>query len=146
MSRKYLQGEYEVQNWDKYIGTKKPTYRSSYEREVMLFLDRAPSVIKWGAEMIIVPYYNEAKQREARYYVDIYVKYETRRGELREEIIEIKPYAQTQKPKRGRKSERTWLNENLTYLENMCKWTAAKKYAEERGWHFRILTENSIFR
>ena len=146
MARKYTQGIYEVQHKDRYVGTKDPRYLSSYELEVFKFLDRAPSVIKWGAEVVVVKYYNEVKQRPARYIVDVYVKYTTRQGELKEELIEIKPLSQVKKPVRGRKRQDVYDEEVLTYIQNMNKWTAAKKYAEERKWNFRILTENSIFR
>ena len=146
MARNYRQGKYKVANKEKYVGTADPTYRSSYELEVFQFLDRAPAVIKWGAEVIVVPYFNESKGRKARYIVDVYVKYKNRQGELREELIEIKPMSQVKKPVRGKKRQDVYDNEVLTYVENLCKWTAAKKYAEKRKWTFRILTENSIFR
>jgi len=145
MARSYKQGKYEVQNWDKYIGTKTPRYLSSYEKSVFEFLDRSPAVKKWGSEVVVVPYYNTVKQRKARYLVDIYVEYENKHG-IQKELLEIKPYNQTQPVKKGNKKESTYIEESLTYQQNTDKWKAASKYAEERGWKFKILTERSIFR
>lgn len=146
MARNYQQGKYEIQNWDKYIGTKNPRYLSSYELEVFKWMDKSKAVLKWGAEVVVVPYYNPVKDRAARYIVDIYVEYKNRNGEVKKELLEIKPSSQVVLSKRGGKSKKTYLEEQLTYNTNMAKWHAAKKYAEERGWQFRILTEKSIFR
>lgn len=148
MSRNYHQGEYEIKNWDKYAGTKNPRFLSSYEKYAFEYFDRSPAVIKWGAELVVVEYYNPVKQRKARYIVDIYVKYKDKNGVIREELIEIKPHSQTVPPTRGKgkRSEATFLTESMTWAVNSAKWAAAQKYAEERGWRFGVLTEKSLFR
>jgi len=146
MPRQYNQGTYKVKNMDKYVGKKHPRYLSSYEYHMFSFLDRSPAVVKWGAEMVVVPYYNEVKKRKARYIVDVYVKYKDKDGNFKEELIEIKPFDQTQPPKRGRKRKDVYMEEMFTYIQNQNKWEAAQKYAEERGWEFRIMTENSLFK
>lgn len=142
-----MQGNYEVQNKSKYVGTdKNPRYLSSYELEVFQFLDKHPSILEWGAEVVVVPYFNPVKQRKARYIVDIYVKYRKKSGEVVTELIEIKPTKDCVAPKKtGRKKNATYVRESATWITNQAKWAAAKKYAEERGMKFRILTENSIF-
>ena len=30
-------------------------------------------------------------------------------------------------------------------MKNQAKWEAANRYAKERGWEFKILTEDNIF-
>lgn len=148
MARNYKQGTYEVKNKDKYIGTKDPRYLSSFELAVWQWCDRSPSVVKWGAEVVVVDYFNPVKNRKARYIVDLYLKYVNKQGETREEIIEIKPVDQCRPPKKGRgkKAESTFLQESLTWATNQAKWEAATKYATDRKWTFRLLTEQSIFK
>lgn len=147
MAREYKQGRYEVQNKQKYVGTKTNVrYLSSYELEFFRWADRCPAVIQWSTETVIVPYYHPLKQRKARYIVDVYIKYQTKTGELKEELIEIKPILQCQRPKKGKKSTKTYEDQMAVWIVNEAKWMAAKKYAEERGWRFRLITENSIFR
>lgn len=151
MARNYKQGIYEVVNKEKYIGIRNPRFLSSYELKVFTDLDRHPDVIKWGAEVVIVPYLNptritkDGSMRKSRYIVDIYVKYRARDGELREEIIEIKPSHETVEPKRGKKKQSSYDRQLLTFMQNSAKWEAAKRYAEDRGMTFRILTEKEIF-
>ena len=142
----YKQGVYEVKNKDKYLGTKNPRYLSSYELRVFQYLDTSPHVIKWGAEVVVIPYYSPVDEANRRYMVDIYVEYKKPNGKISKELIEIKPSQQTKKPRKGkRKKEKTYLKELYTYNVNIAKWMAAKKYAEERGWKFRLLTEENIF-
>jgi len=143
---KYKQGVYKVKNKEKYLGTKDPRYLSSYELKFFQWADRSKSVTKWGAEVVVVPYFNEPKDRNARYIVDIYLEYVDKNGKVQRELIEIKPLAQALPPKRGKKRKDIYENEVLTYIQNQNKWQAATDYANERGWKFRILTENSIFK
>lgn len=148
MARNYQQGVYTLKNRDKYIGTKDPRYLSSFELRTWEWCDRSPAVLKWGAEVVVVEYFNPVKNRKARYIVDLYLKYVNKRGEIKEEIIEIKPHAQCSAPKKGRgkKAESTFIQESLTWATNSAKWEAAEKYATARGWAFRLLTEKSIFK
>jgi hypothetical protein len=113
-SKNYKQGKYEIKNWGKYIGTKNPRYLSSYELEVFKWMDRSNAVIKWGSETVVVPYYNHVKGRMARYMVDIYVEYKTRDGEIKKELIEIKPSKNVSQPRRGNKKESAYIQEQLT--------------------------------
>lgn len=142
-----IQGTYEVQNKDKYVGKKDPRFLSSYELQTFRWMDFHESIIEWGAECVIVPYYNPVKQRKARYIVDVYCKYVDKNGNTKTRIVEIKPYNQTLPPVEGkRKRKDVFENEQMTYLQNVAKWEAATKYAEERGWEFKVITEYNIFR
>lgn len=153
MPRNYNQGKYEVQNKSKYVGDpEKVRYLSSYELEFFKWADRSPAVIKWGSEVVVVKYRHPFKQTESgkprisRYIVDIYIEYKDRSGKVYKELIEIKPESQCKKPRRGRKKESTFLEEQLTWDVNQAKWEAATHYAKERGWRFQVLTESAIFR
>ena len=61
-------------------------------------------------------------------------------------LVEIKPHSQTLKPerKKGKKME-SFLNECYVYQVNMDKWMHAKKFAEERGWEFIVMTEEQLY-
>lgn len=146
MPRKYHQGVYEIKNWEKYKGTKCPRFLSSYEEHTYSWADRTPAVLEWSVETIVVPYYNPIKQRKARYIVDLWLKYKDKNGNIRIDLIEIKPSSQVQKVKRGKKQKHVYEEEMMTWAVNQAKWQAAAAYAEERGWTFRLLTEKSIFR
>ena len=146
MSR-YKQGTYPVKNYDKYLGTSDPRYLSGYELHVFEYLDRSPHVTAWGAEIIVVPYYSHVDERNRRYMVDLYVEYTKPDGDKRVELIEIKPHAQTIQPiKKQGKKRSTYMRELYTFNVNIAKWIAAQKYAAERGWTFRLLTEKNIFK
>lgn len=144
--KNFLKDKYEVKNKDKYRGDPdKVIYRSSYEKRVFEWCDRSPSVLEWSSENIVVPYFDPVKNKKRRYVVDLWMKYKNKKGEIKTELIEIKPMSQVQKPVKGRKKDSTYINEVLTHTTNVSKWDAAEKFSKERGWGFRILTEESIF-
>lgn len=110
------------------------------------FCDGNPNVLKWGGEVSVVEYFDPTKNTVRRYYVDLYIKYRNKAGQIIEEIVEVKPFAQTQPPKASRGKKRTTVVQELTtYQTNIAKWSAAAQYAKERGWRFRIITEHDIF-
>jgi hypothetical protein len=143
----YHQGTYEVKNKDKYVGSTNPRFMSSWELVLFKFFDNNPNVKKWGAENVIIPYYSHADERNRRYMVDLFVEYENKDGKIVRELLEVKPYAQTQPPtKSGRKKRSTYLKEVYTYQVNIDKWSAAASYAKKRKMQFRVLTEKDIFK
>ena len=112
----------------------------------MVFFDLHDSIIQWGSEEVVVPYFWELDGRMHRYFPDFIVAMKTRNG-VQKMMIEVKPYCQTIEPKKtSRKREKTFLNEVETYTKNKAKWKAAEQYCKERGWFFRIITENEIFK
>lgn len=143
----YKQGIYEVVNKDKYIGEKNPRFLSSWEYHVFRYLDFHPSVIKWGSEVVVIKYENPVKDKVSRYMVDIYLQYTTSSGAIKEEICEIKPYKETIEPqKRSNQKKHVYERQLATYLQNHAKWEAAKEYARQRNWNWRILTEYELFK
>ncbi len=147
MSKNFHQGRYQVQNVAKYIGKDKtPRFLSSWELEVFRKFDLSSAVIAWGAEAVIIQYFNPVTQKKSRYIIDIYVKYKNSKGKTIEELVEIKPYKETQKPRNTRgKKRNSVVYENATYIRNKAKWAAAEIYAKEHGMTFRLLTERGIF-
>jgi len=154
MGNNYRQGIYEVINKSKYVGVKNPRYMSSWELRVFEYFDRNPNVVEWGAETVIVPYISQADMcdqfpngKPRRYLIDLYVKFRNRSGNIVKQLIEIKPFAQTQQPKPTRgKRKNTYLKEVYTYQVNTDKWIAAAKFAKDRKMLFRIITEKDIFK
>ena len=130
---------------EKYVGNvSKITYRSSWEKRLMIWLDKNSNVISWNSEQVILPYKSPIDGQMHRYYVDFMAKIKTKNG-VQKFLIEIKPYSQTQKPilSKGKKKT-TLLNEQKTYLINQAKWDSAKQYAKRIGAEFIILTENEL--
>lgn len=76
--------------------------------------------------------------------MDVWVKMKNKEGEIVESLIEIKPYVQTQPPRKQKKKTEQFINKVKTYAVNRAKWEAAKKYASKRGIQFKILTERGI--
>ena len=140
-----LQGRYKPKFPDKYKGDPANIwFRSSWERDVMHWLDGRSDVVWWMSEERCVWYQNPITKRNARYFPDFIVCYE-RNGVKYEEMIEVKPARQVKgpnpEPKRRTKS---WVNEVKTYSINQAKWRAAETYCEDRGMNFRLLTEDTI--
>jgi len=50
----------------------------------------------------------------------------------------------TQKTKK-KKNTRKYIKEMMEWEKNNCKSEAAKNYAKEKQWEFKILTENELF-
>lgn len=139
-------GKYKVKNKEKYVGNlHECEYRSSWELRYMKYLDcRAPNVIEWGSENIVIPYYNPVEKKTRRYFVDFYVKVKSTNGEIKKYIIEIKPHSQCLPPKKPKRASNKYKNSLRAYVRNQCKWKAARKWAEKRDWEFIVITEKEL--
>lgn len=141
---RFTQGYYTPRNPDKYIGDlTKIRYMSSYELETHQFFDNNPNVIRWGSEPIAIPYVKPTDGRIHKYYPDYYVEFKDKDGNIKREMIEVKPLAQTQTPRGNRKHI---LYEQVTHAVNIAKWQACQDWCRQHGVMFRIVTEKSIFR
>ena len=147
MAKETSKGYYTPENPAKYIGDiNNVRFMSSWELDVHKFLDRNPHVVRWGSEIVAIPYFKRMTGRMHKYYTDYYVKYRDKNGLLIEELWEVKPYAQTKEPKNTkRKKEQTFLYEKAMYETNIDKWSAAQEFCNKKGIQFRILTEKDIF-
>ena len=138
-------GFFKPKNPQKYRGN--PTniiYRSLWELKYMRHLDSDPNIIEWGSEEVVINYKSPIDNAWHRYFPDFYVKKKTKNGHV-VAIIEIKPKAQTIEPKAAtKKPSKKYIREVMTYVVNEAKWTAAKKFCEERDWAFGVLTEYDI--
>lgn len=142
--RNYHQGHYKAINPGKYAGNPDQIiYRSSWEAKVFSWLDNHPDVILWGSEELVIPYWDSVQNKKRRYFPDIIVKMRQKSGNVAIYVIEIKPEYQTKQPIKKRKTQ-TFIDETLTYVNNQSKWNAAKKFCEDKGWTFVIITEKSL--
>lgn len=93
---KYYQGLYVPIHPNKYRGdVGNICYRSSWEKIVMAWLDKHPSVLWWGSESFPIPYISPVDKRPHRYFPDMVVH--MRKKDLSEQtyIFEIKPARET---------------------------------------------------
>ena len=114
----------------------------------MSYLDTNLNVLEWSSEEIVITYISPVDNRYHRYFPDFLVKTKRKDGSIITQILEIKPKYQTFEPER-RDTKRTptkqFINEVMTWGVNSAKWEAAKEYCLDRGWEFKILTEDHIF-
>lgn len=134
-------------NKEKYIG-KNPLIvsRSSWERQVMRWLDDHPKVIKWSSEETVIPYRNPLDNKIHRYFPDFLVHIVENNVEV-VYLVEVKPKSQTQAPKmrkRNGKPTKTYVDGVTTYLVNDAKFLAAEAYCSTKGWKFMVLTEENL--
>lgn len=144
MASRYKQGYFTPKNPAKYMGDPlKIVYRSSWELSMNNFLDNNTRVVKWGSEIIAIPYIKPTDNKLHKYYPDYYVEYVNTDGEIMKEIIEVKPLQQTKMPKSNHKHR---LYEQLTFAINSAKWAACQAWCTKQGIKFRIVTEQSLFK
>lgn len=125
---------------EKYAGDPKNIImRSSWETKFAIWCDKNPSIIKWSSEETIVPYVSPVDGRVHRYFIDFKIQTANKKTYL----VEIKPMSQTQPPQGSRKTKK-FLAEAATYMVNQAKWEAASRYALDRNWEFKILTEYDL--
>ena len=137
---KFAQGKYNLKNPDKYVGTKTPTYRSSWEFAFMRFCDEHKSIIHWASEPIKIPYRNPLTNRQTIYVPDFFIAYADAKGKQRVEVIEVKPENQTVKEKLGRSKYN-----QASWIKNQAKWEAAAAWCKQKGIFFRVVNEGDIF-
>jgi hypothetical protein len=142
-------GKFKPKNYKKYKGDPtKIIYRSLLERRFMVYCDDTASVLEWNSEEVVVPYISPVDNRYHRYFVDFWMKYQDKDGQIKIVLIEIKPAVQTKPPQvkhtpTGRPTRR-FLNEVTTWGVNQAKWKAAEEYAKDRKWEFKIITDKDL--
>lgn len=132
-------------NKEKYIGKELPVSRSSWERAFMQWADMNPSILNWSSEALAIPYYDNVKRKNRRYYPDFTIRVKDVDGQESTWVIEIKPYKETIPPIRGKKKERTYMYEALTFQTNVAKWQAAEQFCKKYNVKFKLLTEKDLF-
>ena len=137
---KFAQGRYTLKNPEKYVGTKTPIYRSSWEWSFMKTCDEHPSIEKWASEAIKIPYRDPTTGKQTIYVPDFLIVYTDQKGKKHTEVIEIKPSNQQILEKVGKN-----FGKQMQYVKNMAKWEAARAYCKQTGITFRVINENDLF-
>ena len=142
----FTQGYYNPVNPFKYVGPLPIIYRSSWERKVMIFCDTNERVMKWSSEPIEIKYYNILDKKFHKYYPDYFVQIQ-KEGNLINYVVEVKPSSQLKKPEPPKRITEKVVNSYKrayeTYVMNLCKLDALRKYAEQRNWKVLVITEKS---
>ena len=144
MSYNAYSGTYVPNNPNKYKGTKKIIWRSSWELKFMKYCDRNPKIIEWVSEPFSIKYYLPTTGKWHKYYPDFLITSQNRQNERQRTLIEIKPEHQTKPPKKGNKKRKTIITEQKTWVMNQSKWKFAKEFCKRKGIIFRILTEKEL--
>jgi hypothetical protein len=137
---KFAQGKFQLKNPEKYIGTKSPTYRSSWEFMFMKTCDEHPNIIQWASESIKIPYRDPTTGKPTIYVPDFFIHYIDKDNKKHAEVVEIKPSNQQLLEKVGKNK----VNQ-FQYLKNIAKWEAAHDWCKQKGLKFRVMNENDLF-
>jgi len=140
MSLKFAQGPYTLKNPEKYIGSKIPYCRSSWETAFCMFCDNNDAIESWASEPIKIPYKDPLTGKQTVYVPDFLIKYSDRNQKFHVEMIEIKPSNQMILEHVGKNPYN-----QAQYVKNMAKWKAAGEFCKQRGIKFRVLNESDIF-
>ena len=137
-------GKFSPKNPKKYKGD--PTnivYRSLWELRVMKYLDDNPAILEWGSEELVIPYVCPTDNRVHSYFPDFVVKVKTKDG-IQTMILEVKPKKETREPVKKKKVTKQYITEVMTWGKNQAKWKAAQEYCLDRGWTFKLITEDHL--
>jgi len=138
-------GRFKPSNPQKYMGNHENiVYRSSWECRVMNWLDKNPSIVSWASEELIIPYKSPVDNRMHRYFPDFVVKVRGQDGKTRTMMLEVKPKYQTKPPEQKKRVTKQYIREVTTWGVNQAKWTAAEEYCKDRGWEFKLITEDHL--
>lgn len=137
---KFARGKFNMKHPEKYVGTKIPTYRSSWELTFMNFCDTNKSVLKWASEAVQIPYRDPLTNKQTVYVPDFFIQYADKFGRVLTELVEIKPATQTILERVGKNKYN-----QAQFVKNQAKWEAARLWCRQQGITFRVINENDIF-
>jgi hypothetical protein len=138
-------GKYQPSYPEKYKGDPPNIiYRSLWERKFMKYCDLNENILEWGSEEIALPYRSPIDRRIHRYFPDFYIKVKESNNVIKKYLIEIKPKRQTIPPQNPGRQTKTYIREAYEYAKNQSKWAAAKEFCADRGWSFKIITEDEL--
>jgi hypothetical protein len=137
---KFAQGRFEMKHPEKYVGTKTPLARSSWEFVFMRMLDEHTGVEKWASESIQIPYRDPLTGKYTIYVPDFFISYVDKNGKKHAEVVEVKPASQTMRENVGKSR----YNQEQ-YIKNLAKWEAATAWCKQKGIKFRVVNEGDIF-
>ena len=145
IGNKTYKGWFKPKNPQKYKGdSNNIVFRSSWEHRVMKWFDEHPQVEWWGSEELVISYISPVDNKKHRYFPDFVVKVKTQNGFTKTMMLEVKPKHQTVPPEPQKRATKKYITEVVTYGVNQAKWKYADEYCKDRGWEFRVLTEEHL--
>lgn len=160
-------GFYKVVNLDKYMGTKPPMYKSSWELHTFVVFDRNPNILKWGYEAIPIYYHHPFYQKMTVYLPDLWCHLRGSNGNDYKMMIEIKPNKFRCIPERPKeptrptkqtsnniskynkqfinyqKSLKRYEGNMKDFAVNAAKWQAAQAWCAKNNVIWKILDEDN---
>ena len=139
-------GKYKPSYPEKYNGD--PTniiYRSLWERKFCVHCDTNEKIIEWSSEEKCIPYRSPLDGKIHRYFPDFLIKVKESDGSIKKYMIEIKPSKQTVPPPKPKRQTKQYIAEVYEYAKNQSKWEAAREWCADRGYEFKVITENELF-
>jgi hypothetical protein len=146
INKKFKQGIYKPINLKKYRGEDDPRFLSSWELKLFRWCDMNDDVLEWSSEGIAIPYTNPVTEKTSCYFPDVAIKMKVG-NVIKKFLVEVKPYKQTLDPRqfdRKNKKKKSIIYEDITYIKNMAKWYAARKWCDKMGYEFTLLTEKEL--
>jgi hypothetical protein len=138
-------GKYQPSYPEKYKGD--PTniiYRSLWERKFMVYCDTNQNIVEWQSEEKFIPYRSPLDGKVHKYFPDFLIKVKESNGTIKKYMIEIKPSKQTVPPSKPKRQTKRYISEVYEYAKNQAKWGAAKEWCADRGYEFKVITENEL--
>jgi len=125
---------------EKYLGNPDNIFfRSSWEITFLKWLDMTPAVLRYGSEELAIPYLHPIDKKVHRYFPDAVVIYKDKDGNIKKEVVEIKPYKETVM------TPKTSDRDKLVIAVNHAKWEAAQRFCATNGMTFRVVTEKTMY-
>jgi len=110
----------------------------------MIYCDTNENILEWFSEEIAVPYRSPIDNKIHRYFPDFYIKVKESNGQIKKYIIEIKPKKQTIEPIPQKRKTKGYIYEVYEYVKNQAKWKAAEEWCADKGYEFKIFTEDDL--
>ena len=144
--KKFAQGRYSPKFPEKYKGNPcEIFYRSGWERKFCTYCDLNENILEWQSEETIIPYRSPMDGKLHRYFPDFLIKVRDVDGSIKRYMIEIKPKKQTVPPPKLKRQTKGYIKEVYEYARNQSKWEAAREWCIDRGYEFKVITEDELF-
>jgi len=141
-------GRYSLKNPKKYMGIgASPIYKSRNELVVFSKLDNDPNIVRWGYEILDIPYMNPIDRKIHKYKIDIYCEVK-KNDSIQKCLIEIKQSTDLKMPKSptliNQRSRQRYNYSMRSYIVNRSKWGAAETVCKQAGLKLMFITEKDI--
>ena len=100
----------------------------------MVYCDTNEKILEWASEEKCVAYRSPIDGKVHRYFPDFIIKVKEENGSIKKYVIEIKPKRQT----------KGYIYEAYEYAKNQAKWAAAREWCADRGYEFKVITEDEL--